>query len=213
MYKTILESYEFEFVEKKSRFIGNIAHVKSEEEAFLFIDEIKKIYKTANHNAYAFVVGENDELQRYSDDKEPQKTAGLPMLDILKAQQIKNVCVVGTRFFGGTLLGTGGLVKAYSNCVKGALDISEIVEINLFKQFKLNFEYTLLGKIQYEIAQMNHKIIDTIYTDKVEVIVVVLDLEALKFVSNMLDIFGNKVYVLEVDNYEGAWLLDKFIKV
>ena len=142
---------------KKSRFIANLKPVESEEEAAAFIAEIKKKYWDARHNCQAFTIGMNHELTRCSDDGEPAQTAGRPMLDVLLGEDVHNVCVVVTRYFGGTLLGTGGLVRAYSGAVKEGLAASEIVE----------------KKIQYILGQENMTVLDSVYTDQVEFSVLV----------------------------------------
>ena len=120
-YKTVYRGGTAEIVEKKSRFIAHSAHVESEEEALAFIEQIKKQYWDARHNCHAFSVGVTNETARCSDDGEPAQTAGKPMLDVLMGQQLKNTVVVVTRYFGGTLLGTGGLVRAYSAAVQEGL--------------------------------------------------------------------------------------------
>ena len=126
--KIVYEGGEGELIEKKSRFIATVRPVESEEEALDFIAAMKKKYWNATHNCSAFVVGENQELQRCSDDGEPQGTAGRPMLDVLLGEEVHNAAVVVTRYFGGTLLGTGGLVRAYSKSVQEGLRASKIIE-------------------------------------------------------------------------------------
>ena len=126
--KIVYKGGEGELIEKKSRFIATVVPVNSEDEALEFIAAMKKKYWNASHNCFAFVVGENYELQRCSDDGEPQGTAGRPMLDVLLGEQVHNAAVVVTRYFGGTLLGTGGLVRAYSKAVQEGLGSSTIIE-------------------------------------------------------------------------------------
>ena len=120
-YKTILAQAEAEIVEKKSRFIATVRPVKTEEEARSFIDELKKKYWDATHNVFAYQIGERNEIQRFSDDGEPQGTAGMPVLNVLKGEDVKDAAIVVTRYFGGTLLGTGGLVRAYGKAAKEVL--------------------------------------------------------------------------------------------
>ena len=120
-YKILYREGTGELIEKKSRFIASFRSVKTEEEAQAFIEEMRKKYWDASHNCYAWVLGENGEGKRCSDDGEPSQTAGKPMLDVLEGEGIVNICVVVTRYFGGTLLGTGGLVRAYSGAVKEGL--------------------------------------------------------------------------------------------
>ena len=172
-YKTVYRGGTAEIVEKKSRFIAHSAHVESEEEALAFIEQIKKQYWDARHNCHAFSVGVTNETARCSDDGEPAQTAGKPMLDVLMGQQLKNTVVVVTRYFGGTLLGTGGLVRAYSGAVKAGLDASVVITKILGVKLHIETDYTTFGKIQYILAQRELKILDTVYTDKVELEVLI----------------------------------------
>ena len=181
-YKTVYKGGEGEIVEKKSRFIATVVPVHSEEEALKFVEAMKKKYWNATHNCYAYVIGENHELQRYSDDGEPGGTAGKPMLDVLIGEEIHNAAIVVTRYFGGTLLGTGGLVRAYSAAAKQGLASSVIITKIPGVKLRLATDYAGLGKIQYIFGQRGIKILDSIYTDKVEIAALVpLDvLEAVK---------------------------------
>lgn len=167
-YKILYEGGEGETEVKKSRFIATTRPVKSEEEAVSFIAEMKKKYWDASHNCSAFTIGRNHELTRCSDDGEPAQTAGRPMLDVLLGEDIHDLCVVVTRYFGGTLLGTGGLVRAYSGAVKEGLLNSQIVEKFRAYQMDVRTGYTGVGKIQYILAQENITVMDSIYTDQVE---------------------------------------------
>ena len=178
--KIVYEGGEGEIVEKKSRFIATVKPVESQEEAldFLarvraatkdFIAAMKKKYWDATHNCFAFVIGENQELQRCSDDGEPQGTAGRPMLDVLLGEGIHNGAVVVTRYFGGTLLGTGGLVRAYSRSVQEGLKNSRIVEKRQGFLLRMRTDYGGIGKIQYLLGQRDLRITDSSYTDVVEV--------------------------------------------
>lgn len=165
--RVVYEGGEGEIVEKKSRFIATVRPVESEEDATQFIEEMKKKYWDARHNCYAYVVGNNMELQRFSDDGEPSGTAGKPMLDILLAQEIHNAAVVVTRYFGGTLLGTGGLVRAYGGAVKEGLANSVVIEKTYGTLLEIRTDYTGLGKIQYQLAQKGIDILDCIYAEDV----------------------------------------------
>lgn len=166
-HKTIYKSGQGEIIEKKSRFIATVRPAESEEEAIAFIDEMKKKYWNATHNCSAYVIGLNNEITRCSDDGEPAQTAGRPMLDVLIGEEVRNVCVVVTRYFGGTLLGTGGLVRAYSKAVHVGLESCDIVEKIPADCVKIDLDYTLLGKVQYITAQEKINVTDTQYTDKV----------------------------------------------
>jgi len=153
---------------KKSKFIAEARPVESEEEAAAFIAELKKKYWDASHNCSAFTIGMNHEITRCSDDGEPAQTAGRPMLEVLLGEDVHNLCVVVTRYFGGTLLGTGGLVRAYSGAVKEALKESQVVEKMRGFEMDVRTDYTGVGKIQYILAQEGITALDTVYTEAVE---------------------------------------------
>ncbi len=166
-YKILYEGGEGELVEKKSRFIATTRPVESEEEAIAFIEEMKKKYWDARHNCSAYVIGERGQIQRCSDDGEPSQTAGRPMLDVLLGEEVRNICVVVTRYFGGTLLGTGGLVRAYSGAVQEGLKNSIMVDKFLGHRLQITTDYNGIGKLQYVAAQMGLTTLDTEYTDQV----------------------------------------------
>ena len=174
-YKTVYRGGEAEIVEKKSRFIATVCPVKSEEEAIAFIENMKKKYWNATHNCSAYVVGEHFQLQRCSDDGEPGGTAGKPMLDVLLGEEIHDVAVVVTRYFGGTLLGTGGLVRAYSGATKEGLLASTVITKKHGRKLSIETDYTGLGKIQYILGQKGIAILDSVYTDKVQLDVLLPD--------------------------------------
>lgn len=165
--KIVYEGGEGEIVEKKSRFIATVRPVHSEEEATAFVAEMKKKYWDARHNCSAFTIGEHHEVCRCSDDGEPSQTAGRPMLDVLLKEEVHNVAVVVTRYFGGTLLGTGGLVRAYQKATQTGLSASRILDRQLGKNLEIGTDYTGMGKIQYLLGKRNLPILDTVYTDKV----------------------------------------------
>lgn len=172
-YQILYRGGQGELVEKKSRFIATTRPVETEEEAIAFIEEMKKKYWDANHNCSAYVIGERGQIQRCSDDGEPGQTAGRPMLDVLLGEGIRNICVVVTRYFGGTLLGTGGLVRAYSGAVQEGLRHSTVLEKHLGSRIEITTDYNGIGKIQYVAAQMGLATLDTAYTDKVVVTLMV----------------------------------------
>lgn len=167
IYKTVLEGGVGEITEKKSRFIATVRPVKSEEEALAFLEETKKKYWDARHNCFVYSVGLNREYTRCSDDGEPSGTAGRPMLDVILGEDIYNVAVVVTRYFGGVLLGTGGLVRAYSKAVQEGLEASRIIEKRHGIALKVTTDYTGIGKIQYIAGERNIPILNSEYTDKV----------------------------------------------
>lgn len=181
-YKTVLEGGIGEITEKKSRFIATVRPVKTEEEALAFLEEMKKKYWDARHNCFVYSVGLNREYTRCSDDGEPSGTAGRPMLDVILGEDIYNVAVVVTRYFGGVLLGTGGLVRAYSKAVQEGLLASSIIEKRHGIALKVTADYTGIGKIQYIAGEGSIPILNSEYTDKVilELLIPSQDVEAVQ---------------------------------
>ena len=179
MYKTIKENSTAEIVEKKSKFIANVFYVESQEEANKCLEEIRKKYFDARHNCFAYsVLAEEGIVNRFSDDGEPSGTAGSPMLNILNSNNITNILVVVTRYFGGILLGTGGLVRAYSDAAKKAIDSIELVDIAKGKEVLIEISYQDVEKLKYYLNKNNISIRDTIYKENVEVYI---DIENEKF--------------------------------
>lgn len=178
-YKTIQIGGCGEVIEKKSKFIANTGGIESEEEALRFIEKIKKQHWNARHHCFAYVLGERDEIQRYSDDGEPSTTAGKPILEVLKGAKIHNTIIVVTRYFGGTLLGTGGLVRAYSSAAKEGLSQSEIIIKRWGKKVIITTDYLGISKIQHILKQKEIPVLETAYTEVVT-IEVVLPVEEVK---------------------------------
>lgn len=172
-YRVVYRGGEGEIVEKKSRFIATVKPVESEEEAVNFINEMKKKYWDARHNCSAFVIGANQELTRCSDDGEPAQTAGRPMLDVLLKEGVTNVAVVVTRYFGGVLLGTGGLVRAYQKSVQEGLANSQIIEKRNGFLLYIGTDYNGIGKLQYLFAQKEISIMESEYGVDVKMTVLV----------------------------------------
>lgn len=185
-YLALIEGGQDEIVEKKSRFIGYTAPVASEEEAAVFIETIRKRHYDARHNCFAYSIGTGSQpLLRFSDDGEPQGTAGKPILEVIQGSGIRNICIVVTRYFGGTLLGTGGLVRAYTDAAKAGIAASITRLKRQLIECELDMEYTDLGKIQYLIGNTDAEITDTIYTDKV--------LLKVRVYAPVFEKFGNEI--------------------
>ena len=172
-YTTIRNFGEDSFEEKKSEFIGYAKRVESEEEAKEFIAEIKDKHKQARHNCYAYIIGENMGIQRYSDDGEPQGTAGIPILEVMKKSDITDCAIVVTRYFGGILLGTGGLTRAYKKGASMAVKKAGIVEKVTGVALNIKIDYDLLGKVQYLCSNNNWFIENEEYSDKVSFNIIV----------------------------------------
>ena len=172
-YLVVYKGGEGEIVEKKSRFIATVCPVETEEAAVAFINEMKKKYWDARHNCSAFVIGERQEMTRCSDDGEPAQTAGRPMLDVLLREGITNAAVVVTRYFGGVLLGTGGLVRAYQAATQAGLAASKIIEKCQGTKLVIHTDYNGLGKLQYLFGQQKLAILNTEYAADVVMTVLV----------------------------------------
>lgn len=172
-YKTVYTGGEGEIEEKKSRFIAHVFPVESEEQASEFVEKTKKKYWDARHNCYAYVLGSSGEVSRCSDDGEPSGTAGRPILEVLMGQEIRNVLVIVTRYFGGTLLGTGGLVRAYSQATQAGLKESQLITKTLGYRMTIDTDYNGIGKLQFLAAGLEIPIVDTLYSDRVQMILMV----------------------------------------
>lgn len=210
-YKAVYEGGQGEIVEKKSRFIANVFPIKNEEQAISYIDATKKKYWDARHNCSAYVLGLNQEVQRCSDDGEPSQTAGKPMLDVLLGEGIHNTLVIVTRYFGGTLLGTGGLVRAYSKAVQEGLGNSLIAEKYYAVKLLIQTDYNGIGKIQYLLGQRQIATLSSEYTDKVviTVLVPVNEIEGLK--KAMIEVTNGKAVLDEVSHLYFANINDETI--
>ncbi|WP_294411384.1 YigZ family protein [uncultured Ruminococcus sp.] len=180
-YLTISENAKASFIEKRSEFIGYISPVKTNDEAVAFINSIKAEHRKAKHNVYAYILRE-DNISRYSDDGEPQGTAGVPVLDVLKKRGLTDVCVVVTRYFGGILLGGGGLVRAYSHAASLACDAAHIMDMCLCHRLKITADYGMYGKISYLLPNYDTITVDSDFGSDVTLEILVLSekLDALK---------------------------------
>jgi len=196
-FKTTYKHAEIEIIEKKSRFIGHVFPVENEEEALGHLAAVRKAHLKANHNCFAWQIGQNDQFSRQSDDGEPSGTAGMPILDLLRKEGIKDTLVVVTRYFGGTLLGTGGLVRAYGRAAKEAVMAAPVIEKILYQKSGIICPYHLSGKIQYEILQRGDVcvLVDTIYTDNVEFIICTENSAALQISKYLEDISAAAVQI------------------
>ncbi len=169
-YRTIRARASAEMIERRSRFIAHVLPVQTEQEALAFINALRSEYYDATHNVYAYIIDENN-ICRYSDDGEPSGTAGIPVLDVLRKENLTNLCVVVTRYFGGILLGGGGLVRAYGASAKLGVDAGGIITRVLCDVVEVSCDYTLLGKLRYEAEQRGHTIKEIAYTDKAQMYV------------------------------------------
>ena len=195
---TIKENSYDEFVEKKSTFITHLVRVTSEEEAREFIQKMKKKHYDATHVCSCYVVGDNNEITRANDDGEPSGTAGAPMLDVLVKNEIKNVCATVIRYFGGTKLGTGGLVRAYGGGVINALKNATLVERKDALEIRLELDYSLNGKIEYEIEKTNFIVNNLEYTDKIIYTIYVMEEDYDSFQSWIANLTNGQFKILSI---------------
>ena len=198
-YRMLSKGAQAELVEKKSRFIATIRPVSSEEEAVAFIEEMKKKYYDARHNCSAFVIGSKGELTRSSDDGEPSGTAGRTMLEVLTGSGIRNIAAVVTRYFGGVLLGTGGLVRAYSGAVKMALEQCETITRRYGVQMLIKTDYNGVGKIQYLLGSKDVVIQDSVYAADVQMTVLVPIEEYDRLCKDLVEATNGRVGLEEVE--------------
>lgn len=196
-YTTISSYTTAELVEKKSRFIGKIAPVKTKEEAEAFIQKIKKTYYDARHHVSAYIV-RDERIERYSDDGEPQGTAGVPILELLKKEEITDICVVVIRYFGGTLLGTGGLVRAYTNATKLALLNAEKVTYQACKHLAFRFDYSLYGKIEHYLQKNDIFPAHSKFLEKIELICFIPKEQAQSMCSLLSDEVNGQIEIKDL---------------
>ncbi|NBD27650.1 YigZ family protein [Paenibacillus glycinis] len=201
-YQTLRQPGSKEIVIKKSRFIGYGKPVASEEEAIAYIEELKKLHWNASHNCSAYVIGERDECQKQSDDGEPSGTAGKPILEVIKHQGLKNVVIVVTRYFGGIMLGAGGLIRAYTDGAVAAIEAAEAITRVLHREVLVDVDYTWYGKLENEFHARGVRIGGTEFTDRVVITCLPEAPEAEKFAAWITDVTqGQAVLAIGEDKY------------
>lgn len=218
--KVLLETTTAEIVEKKSRFIANVFYVENENEAITRLDEMRKKYYDAKHNCYAYILGKNGESMKSSDDGEPQGTAGHPMLDILKGENLTNCIAIVTRYFGGTLLGTGGLVRAYSESLKAAIKNAKFS--NIYDGFEVSFSvnYDDFGRVENIVQNINQDVnddsfspiisLDKNFEENIKLKYLIDKSEFNKFKQNINNLTKGKV-ILEDNDNKTYYIKDKKI--
>ncbi|WP_353097803.1 YigZ family protein [Tissierella praeacuta] len=199
IYRTIYNYGEDEIIINKSRFIGYAMPIETEEEALEFIDKIKVKHRDATHNVHAYVVGKDNNIQRFSDDGEPSGTAGIPMLEVIKKENLRNVVVVVTRYFGGIKLGTGGLIRAYTKGAKIGLDAGIMVDMVQHTKIKVRIDYTLYGKIENYLMNEGYIVDDSVFDDAVNIFVYVEDANIENFHNIITDLTNGNAMLEELD--------------
>lgn len=202
-YKTVEKEASDFFIEKRSKFIGYAKPVKTQEDALEFISEIKSKHWDATHNVYAYVLRENN-IQRYSDDGEPSGTAGVPVLDVMLKESLVDVCVVATRYFGGTLLGAGGLVRAYSHTSKIALDAAGIITMAQCSVMSAEVDYSFYDRLNILLSDFSAVILNTSFSDKVCV--------EFSVKENIVDLLNSKLIDVSNGKYISKFLRSEFSK-
>lgn len=197
-YKTVAAESETLIVEKKSKFISHVKPAANEAEALAYLSEIRSRYPDARHNVYAYVIEENN-IFRYSDDGEPSGTAGMPVLDTIRKSGIVDVAVVITRYFGGTLLGTGGLVRAYSASAKKGLEASGIIIRTMCDIISVRVSYDLAGKLQYAFLAAGTDVENTLYENDVTFLIGSPQSETERIMAKLTDLTGGRA-VMKIIN-------------
>lgn len=201
-YFTISQPAQDSFIEKKSEFIGYIAPVKTNDEAVRFIDSIRAMHRKARHNVYAYVL-RNDNISRYSDDGEPQGTAGMPVLEVLRKRGLTDVCIVVTRYFGGILLGGGGLLRAYSHAASLACDAAHIMDMRLCRRLRISADYGMYGKISYILPSFDIITAQEDFSDTVTLEILVLSERYDAFIKELTEVTNGSAKVTEFgESYE-----------
>ena len=204
-YLTLRSPGSDEFVINKSRFIGYASPVETEEEALSFLQKIRTKHRDASHNCYAYTIGKNMGIMRYSDDGEPSGTAGLPMMEVIKREAVCNCCVVVTRYFGGVLLGAGGLLRAYTQGASVALKASGIVEMVPSVSVLCEVSYSLWDRVQHRLQSMPVQIVNPEFTTAVSFSLLIRkkDLEAVS--ADLVSITESRITMLEDSHTHMAW--------
>lgn len=198
VYKTIFKYGEDEIIINKSRFIGYSMPIDSEEDALEFIEKIKKKNRDATHNVYAYVVGENSNIQRFSDDGEPSGTAGIPVLEVMKKEDLRNSVVVVTRYFGGIKLGAGGLIRAYTKGCKIGLEAGRIIDMVQHMKLKVTVDYTAYGKIENHLINNDYIVDDTTFDEKVNIYLYINIDEMEAFHIEIMNLTSGEVEIEEI---------------
>ena len=197
-YKTIARRCEARFIEKKSEFIGYLCPVQTEEQAVAFIEEIRAMHRKATHNCYAYILRENN-AARHSDDGEPGGTAGVPIYEVLRKEGLTDVCCVVTRYFGGVLLGAGGLVRAYTKGAKDAVDAAQIKCMAEAVKLAVTVDYGLYGRLAQVFADFDARVEDERFADNVRIVLHIRAENSQKLTDKLVDVCNGAVSVEEIE--------------
>ncbi len=204
-YKTLMKRGCDEFIVNKSRFIGYGAPAETEEEALAFLAEIRKKHADATHNCYAYIIGRNMGVMRYSDDGEPGGTAGMPIIEVMKNRGVVNACVVVTRYFGGVLLGAGGLVRAYTQGAVTAIDASGVGVMHLTARYMMDVSYAMLSRVEYFLKSAPVIVEDKDFSDVITLTLLVKCADEDKLLSDLTQLSEGRLEPMRFDETYMAW--------
>ena len=204
-YKTLKASAQDEFIDRKSRFIGCAAPCESEEAALAFLKSVRERYKDASHHCYAYIIGENAGIMRYSDDGEPGGTAGMPIIEVMKARGVVNCCVVVVRYFGGILLGAGGLTRAYSHSCAIALNAAQVVRMECTRRVLLDVPYPMWDKVNYALKSLPQITEETSFGVSVSCTVLIRERDVGSVLQSLISLTDGKIEALETDELHYPW--------
>ena len=204
-YKTLMKRGNDSFIINKSRFIGYGCPCETEEEALAFLAEIRARHKDATHNCYAYIIGANMGVMRYSDDGEPGGTAGMPIIEVMKARGVTNCAVVVTRYFGGVLLGAGGLVRAYSQGAATALNACGVGVMHPTARYLMEIPYPMLNRMDYFLKSEPVIVEDKVYTDVITYTLIVKETDEQGFIARLTDLSEGKIEPLRAEEMYLAW--------
>lgn len=205
-YKTLMKRAEDEFIVNKSRFIGHACPCETEEAALGFLAEMREKYKDASHNCYAYIIGANMGIMRYSDDGEPGGTAGMPIIEVLKARGVTNCCCVVTRYFGGVLLGAGGLVRAYTKGAAIALDACGVGTMHPTARYLMDIPYPMLSRMEYFLQSEPVTVEDKTFTDTVTLTLLVKCADENALIKRVTDVSEGSIEPIRFEEFYRAWL-------
>lgn len=204
-YKTLLTRASDEFIINKSRFIGYGAPAASEEEALGFLADVRSAHKDASHHCYAYIIGANMGVMRYSDDGEPGGTAGMPIIEVMKARQVTNACVVVVRYFGGVLLGAGGLTRAYSQGAATAINAAGVGEVSPTRRYLMEVPYSMLGRVEYLLKSLPVIVEDKQFSDAIVTTLIVRARDDEAFLSAVTSGTDGRIEPIFMEEMYKAW--------
>ncbi len=204
-YKTLMKRADDEFIVNKSRFIGHAKPVETEEEALAFLAEMREKYADATHNCYAYIIGPNMGVMRYSDDGEPGGTAGMPIIEVMKARGVTNCCVVVTRYFGGILLGAGGLVRAYTQGAVVAINAAQVGVMHPTARYLMDVSYPMLSRVEFNLKSEPVIIEDKTFADVITLTILVRCTDEDAFVKRMVEISEGRIEPIRFEEMYMAW--------